>query len=44
MNFDFILGATTKELEQFRAVCNQLLMLPPEEYIPKRGQAKSFSS
>ena len=25
MNFDFILGATTKELEQFRAVCNQLL-------------------
>ena len=25
MNFDFILGATTKELEQFRAACNQLL-------------------
>ena len=25
MNFDFILGATAKELEQFRSVCNQLL-------------------
>mgnify|MGYP002543627603 CR=1 FL=1 len=25
MNFDFITGATVKELEQFKAVCNQLL-------------------
>ena len=25
MNFDFITGATTKELEQFKSVCNQLL-------------------
>lgn len=25
MNFDFINGATAKELEQFKAVCNQLL-------------------
>ena len=25
MDFDFIRGATSKELEQFKAVCNQLL-------------------
>ncbi len=25
MNFDFITGATAKELDQFRSVCNQLL-------------------
>ena len=25
MNFDFIHGATSKELEQFKSVCNQLL-------------------
>ena len=25
MNFDFINGATAKELEQFKSVCNQLL-------------------
>lgn len=25
MNFDFVMGATAKELEQFKSVCNQLL-------------------
>lgn len=25
MDFNFIRGATSKELEQFKAVCNQLL-------------------
>ena len=25
MNFDFVTNATTKELEQFKSVCNQLL-------------------
>ena len=27
MNFDFIQQATSKELEQFKSVCNQLLRI-----------------
>ena len=32
MNFDFIQQATSKELEQFKLVCNQLLS---RTYVPR---------
>lgn len=43
MNFDFITGATVKELEQFKAVCNQLLSrtyVVRTTYQPGKGRGR----
>lgn len=41
MNFDFITNATTKELEQFKSICNQLLShtyVVRTNYQPGKGR------
>ena len=39
MNFDFITGASVRELEQFKAICNQLLSRT-YLYAPSFSQVK----
>ena len=44
MNFDFIQQATSKELEQFKLVCNQLLSrtyVPRTLYRPGKGRVNN---
>ena len=44
MNFDFIQGATAKELEQFKSVCNQLLSrtyIVRTVYRPGKGRVNN---
>lgn len=44
MNFDFINEATSRELEQFRAVCNQLLSrtyIVRTQYQPGKGRVNN---
>ena len=41
MNFDFVTNATTKELEQFKSICNQLLSrtyIVRTTYQPGKGR------